>query len=118
MRLGDIKAKQAVFQAVDPVYGEPIEDVKIVFKPRSDSASYEKFSALIGSGSLDTAEGIAQAFFGILESGELGSYEFSAEGFQALLESPDSAFIGEQLVSFFTEKSNFFTIAKQGKKKK
>jgi hypothetical protein len=118
MRLGDIKAKQAVFQAVDPVYGEPIEDVKITFKPRSDSASYEKFSALIGSGSLETAEGIAQAFFGILESGELGGYEFNAEGFQALLENPDSAFVGEQLVGFFTEKSNFFTIAKQAKKKK
>jgi hypothetical protein len=117
MRLGDIKAKQAVFQAVDPVYGEKIEDVKITFKPRSDVEAYEKFSLQISGGGLDTAEGIAKAFFGILESGKMGGYEFNAQGLQALLESPDSAFIGEQLVGFFTDKSNFFQVAKPKTKK-
>ena len=117
MKLGDIKAKQAVFQAVDPVYGQPIDDVKITFKPRSDVEAYEKFSLQVSSGGLDTAEGIASAFFDILEKGELGGHEFNAKGLQALLESPDSAFIGEQLVSFFTDKANFFQVPKPKTKK-
>jgi hypothetical protein len=110
MRLGDIKAKQAVFQAVDPVYGEPIEDVKITFKPRSDVEAYEKFNEQIRAGALQTPEGIAQGFFGILESGKLGDYEFTAEGLQDLLEDENSAFIGNQIVNFFSDLSNFFTV--------
>jgi hypothetical protein len=128
MRLGDIKAKQAVFQAVDPVYGEPIEDVKITFKPRSDVEAYEKFSLKVASGGLNTSQDIAETFFEILQDGVIGDYEFTPEGFQGLLEDENSAFIGNQIVEFFTEKSNFFTVpppvvkeeqpAKPAKKKK
>jgi hypothetical protein len=111
MRLGDIKAKQAVFQAVDPVYGEPIEDVKITFKPRSDVEAYEKFSLKVASGGLDTAQDIAETFFEILEDGIIGDeWMFTPQGFQGLLEDENSAFIGNQLVEFFMEKSNFFTV--------
>lgn len=110
MKLSEIKAKQAIFKPVDPVYEETIEDFELIFKPRSDKEAYEKFQNRLRSGGLETEEQIAETFFDILESGKLGDYEFTLENLLEILTSEDYAFISGQLVEFFTDKSNFFTV--------
>jgi hypothetical protein len=111
MKLSDIKARQdIVFQPVDPLYEEPIEDVRIVFYPRSEKGKYETFSEAVSAKGLDDPELIAKAFFGVFKEGSFGEYDFTEEGFIALLTSPDSSFIAQQLLDFFTDRSNFFTV--------
>ena len=118
MKLSQIKAKQAVFQPVDPIHGELIEDVHIHFKHRSETAAYDKFSTMISTLEPKDTHLFAEAFFGILEKGELGGHEFSVDGLHELFTNADSAFIAEQILGFFTEKSNFFTIETKAEKKK
>lgn len=117
MKLSEIKAKQAIFKPVDPVYEETIEDFELVFKPRSDKEAYEKFQNRLRSGGLETEEQIAETFFDILESGKLGDSEFTLENLLEILTSEDYAFISGQLVEFFTDKSNFFQVGKPKRKK-
>jgi hypothetical protein len=117
MKLSDIEArKDIVFVPVDPLFEEPIEDVRIVFYPRSEKEKYEAFSEAVSAKGLDDPELIAKAFFNVFQEGSFGEYDFTEEGFIALLTSPDSSFIAQQLLDFFTDRRNFFTV-KRGKPK-
>ena len=117
MKLSSIKAKSVlVFVPSCPLTGQEIEDVRFEVLGRPHVAEWKRFAAEVVRPNLSEAD-YASVVFSLLKRFEIEGEAGTEERLVELFTSPDTSFIGSQLVEFIGEKSNFFECIKpKGKK--